>query len=355
MSNTIDKFLLTRKSTIRHAMQTMKDIGEKVLFVVDKKKKLIGALSDGDIRRCILLGKQLSEKAYTACNRNPLVADVGYNIPQIKKLMLNNKIESIPILDEKSKISDILTWDAVFGDSLAKQKQKLSAQVVIMAGGKGSRLEPFTTVLPKPLIPIGDKPIIEIIMDKFAEYEVKDFFISVNHKSRMIKSYLEDMDEKYNIHYVNEKIPLGTAGSLHLLAKKIKTPFVVTNCDIIVDIDYSDMLNLHKKKNNDMTIVVSCKHYVIPYGICLIKNGGTLDRLNEKPEYEFLVNTGMYVLGEKILKLVPKDKYFDVPDLIKKAKQKKLKIGVYPIDEKSWIDIGQWEEYHKAIKNLKIE
>ncbi len=355
MGNKSDKFLLSRNSTVKQAMQTMKDIGGKVLFVVERNKELYGALSDGDIRRWILSGRQLSEKAYQACNSNPIVVNSGYNISTIKKLMLDNQIESIPVLDDNNRISDILTWDTIFSEGIIKQKNKLSIQVVIMAGGKGSRLDPFTTILPKPLIPIGDKPIIEIIMDKFGEYDVKEFFISVNHKSRMIKSYFEDVDGQYKIHYINEKLPLGTAGCLHMLTKRIKNPFIVTNCDIIVDIDYADLLAFHQEEKNDMTIVVSCKHYVIPYGICLIKNGGTLSKLNEKPEYEFLVNTGMYILNDSILRLIPINQYFDMTDLIKLAKRKKLKLGVYPIDEKSWIDIGQWDEYHKAAKNLMIK
>jgi len=208
--------------------------------------------------------------------------------------------------------------------------------------------------LPKPLIPIGDKPIIDIIMDKFSQQGVKEFYITINHKHRMIKSYFEEVNTKYTIHYIEEKEPLGTAGSLKLLKGKIKDPVLVTNCDIIINADYSEVVDFHNLNNYDMTIVGSFRHYTIPYGICEIENGGILKAITEKPEYDFLVNTGMYILKNKAIDLIPDNKLFHITDLVKSLKDDKGRIGIFPVSEKSWVDVGQWEEYKKAIEKLQL-
>ncbi len=354
MKKQFEMFLISKDRFIKDAMKQMSDNGEKVLFVVDKNNVLFGALSDGDIRRWILNGKSLRDHVEKVCNRSPKVVGPEYDIEEVKRLMLQLKIEYVPVVDSKMNIVEVLAWDAVFREKIISQKTPITIQVVIMAGGQGTRLDPFTTVLPKPLIPIGEKPIIEIIMGKFNEYGIKDFYVSVNHKFRMIKSYFEEEDGKYNIRFVEEKIPLGTAGSLRLVKNKLKDPFIVTNCDIIIDTDYGEIVRFHKDSKYDMTLVVSCKHYVIPYGVCTIENGGRLKHLEEKPEHDLLVNTGMYVMTKGILDLIPKNQPFHMNELIESAKEHGFKIGAFPISEKAWIDIGQWDEYHKAVKHLRI-
>ncbi len=192
-------------------------------------------------------------------------------------------------------------------------------------------------------------------MDKFSEYGIKDFYLSVNHKAKMIKSYFEEEPGKYNLHYIEEKVPLGTAGSLVLIKKYVNRDFIVTNCDIIIDGNYAEIVKCHRMCAFDMTLVVSCKRYVIPYGVCSIQNGGILRSIKEKPEYDLLVNTGMYIINRELLSLIPRNKQFDIPELITKAKAANFKIGVFPLPEKSWVDIGQWEEYRLALKQLKID
>ncbi len=348
-------FLILKDSLVKEAMKQMSDNGEKVLFVIDKDRRLFGSLSDGDIRKWILEEGSLRDHVEKVCNKNPRVVGENYDLNEVKDMMLHLKIECIPVVDAQMTIRDVLVWANVFSEKEPVRKTPLDIQVVVMAGGRGTRLDPFTTVLPKPLIPIGDKPIIEIIMDKFGEYGIKEFFVSVNHKLKMIKSYFEDTDGKYNLKFVEEKIPLGTAGSLRLIKNKIKDPFFVTNCDIIIDADYEEILRFHNDRKYDMTLVVSCKHYVIPYGVCTIENGGRLKSIDEKPEHDLLVNTGMYVMRKRLLELIPKNKAFHMNELIAKAKARGYQIGAFPISEKAWVDIGQWEEYHKAIKHLKVE
>ncbi|MFH1428298.1 MAG: nucleotidyltransferase family protein [Candidatus Margulisiibacteriota bacterium] len=351
----VQKFLISRKTTVRDAMKKMKEIGQKVIFVVNDDNTLFGSLSDGDIRKWIIQEGALNENIEKICNTSPHIVNEDYDISEVKALMIGLKIECVPVIDSGREIVSILTWDSVFAGEVPKQKEQLDIPVVIMAGGKGTRLDPFTRILPKPLIPIGDKPIIEMIVERFLEYGVNEFYLSINHKAKMIKSYFEEIEPAYQLRYIEEQNPLGTAGSLKLLKDKIKSPFIVTNCDIIVESDYSEIVKYHKDNNNDLTVVVSCRHYTIPYGVCEIRNGGILEEIKEKPKYDLLVNTGMYVLNSNLLELIPADQVYHITDLIKAAKAKGFKIGVFPIDEKSWIDIGQWEEYRKAVASLKID
>jgi len=349
-------FLITKDFSIKQAMKRMSEIGQRNIFIVDSRNRLVASLSDGDIRKWILSGGSLRECVSKAYHKKSRFVSEGDHPDRVKKMMLEYLIECVPVLKNGNEVVRVLTWKDVFLEKPIRQKKPVDIQVVIMAGGKGSRLDPFTTILPKALIPIGDKPIIEIIMDKFGEYGIREFFISVNHKSRMIKSYFEEKNGgKYRIRYIEEKEPLGTAGSLKLLRNKVKEPFLVTNCDIIVEADCGEIVNFHEENNYDLTLVVSCKHYLIPYGVCAIENGGLLKDINEKPEYDLLVNTGMYIMKKNIIDLIPGGRVFNINELIIKAKEKGLRTGVFPINDSAWLDIGQWEEYHKAIEKMRIE
>lgn len=346
-------FLIPESFSIKDAMTRMTQIGLKALFIIDSEGKLLGALGDGDIRKWILRGGSLKESVKKIYTRKPKFVKEGYKVKDVRSLMLKSRVVCVPVVKKNREIIKILTWEDIFSDKAEYLKDKLDMPVVIMAGGKGKRLDPFTRILPKPLIPIGDKPIIEIIMDKFNEYGIEEFFVSVNHKARMIRSYFEDINNTYKIHYIEEKVPLGTAGSLQFLKDKIKNPFLVTNCDIIIEENYANIVKLHKEHNNDMTLVVSCRHFAIPYGVCEIENGGVLKNIKEKPEYEILANTGMYVMNSELLDVIPSNKLFNINDLTAKARGKGYRIGIYPISDNDWVDVGQWTEYHKAIEQIK--
>lgn len=328
---------------------------EKILFIVDEDNKLIGSLTDGDIRRRILKEGSINGKVSEICFKGTFSVNVGFEIEAIKNDIIKLQLTYVPVLDKDRRIVEFLIWDKLFDGKLKrKPKEKLDAPVIIMAGGKGTRLDPFTRILPKPLIPIGDKTILEIIIDKYLDYEVNHFYISVNHKSKIIKSYFEELNPGYELTYLYENKPLGTVGALKQLESKIDGTLFLTNCDIIVEADYLDILRFHKENNNDVTLVASIKHYNIPYGVCEIESGGRLKHINEKPEFEFLINTGMYLVNSDLLKYIPKDEHYDMTLLIEKVRNIGKKICIYPIRENSWIDTGEWAEYKKAVERFSV-
>ena len=342
------------QAKIKEAMEAMGKTAEKLLLVVTNKQVLIGTLSDGDIRRYILRGGDLSGTIQGVYKTDPIfVFQNDYNIEQIKQILRKNRIGLIPILHKDRKVVDFVTWETIFGNSRESEKQKLDIPVVIMAGGKGTRLEPFTRVLPKPLIPVGEKTVIDHIIDRFRAYGISEFYLTIHHMSKIIRAYFEEKEQDYSVSIAEEDEPRGTAGSLKLLSDKLNKPFFVSNCDILIETDYADLYRFHLQNKHDLTLVASAKQFNIPYGICELNGGGSLDRIEEKPEYNFLVNAGMYVLNPSVLELIPDNQLFHITHLIDKIKENEGQIGVYPVSEKAWIDVGQWAEYRKALKVIK--
>ena len=335
--------------TIRQAMKALDKTAEKCLLVVDDNKKLLGTLTDGDLRRGILNGVKFSENISDSYKSDPtILVQNQFTLEEAKQILRDKKLDLIPIVNDKHKVLDYLTWSSINGGQ--KNKKKLDdVSVVIMAGGKGTRMEPFTKVLPKPLVPIHEKPIIEHIIERFTDIACSDFHLTVNYKGKILKAYFEELQPKYKVSFVDEKEPLGTAGSLQYLKGKFNKPFFVTNCDIIIKADYTSLYEYHQKGEYDITLVASAKEYIIPYGTCELNGDGHLSHINEKPQYDFLINTGLYVLDPDVLKLIPKNKFYHITHLIEDAKIQGKKVGVFPIDDDAWIDVGQWAEYQKAI------
>ncbi len=346
--------LIDPNSKIKNALKQMTETGEKCLVVVGKKNKLLGTLSDGDVRKAILNGKINEDKINEYYQKRPtFLREENYSLSQAKNIFLKKRIDVIPIVEKLKKVVDVITFENIFKKKKSSIRSKsYSKTVIIMAGGKGSRLEPFTNVLPKPLVPINDKPVIEHIIEKFIEHKVSNFFITSNYKSKIIKAYFQEMKPKFKLSFIDEPKPLGTAGSLRLLQNKLKKPFIVTNCDTIINIELDDLIHFHISNGNDATLVVSSKEHVIPYGTCKLTKKGYLQKIEEKPKFDFFVNVGMYVLNPNLIKLIPKNKSFDMTELIELITKRKKQIGAYPIDDESWIDVGQWTEYHKAIDRL---
>ena len=332
-------------------MKALSQSGQKCLVIIDKKNTLLGTLTDGDVRKAILKGADINSTIENIYQSKPLVLEKNKFRPdEVKQLFAKNKFDLIPVVDKKGELKNILYKESILNNGINGLKKKLYVPVIIMAGGKGTRLEPFTKILPKPLIPVHEKPIIEHIIEKFTEIGCTNFHLTVNYKSKILKAYFEELHTEYQLNFVEEDEPLGTAGSLRLLDHKfINKPFFVTNCDIIIKADYSNLYSFHKQGGYDITLVASAKEYVIPYGTCELNSDGYLSHINEKPKYNFLINTGLYVLNPDVLELIPEKKIYHITNLIKDAKNKGKKVGVYPIDDDSWIDVGQWTEYQKTI------
>lgn len=336
--------------SIREAIEKLDNTAKKILVVLNDEK-LEAVITDGDIRRWILKNGDLSSSIESVMNVNPICIEKS-KINIASKVMKEKSIEAIPIVDENNKLIDIIFWNDSFKDKL-NYLEKVDSPVVIMAGGKGTRLYPYTKVLPKPLIPIGDTPIIERIMDRFIEYGVEKFYVTVNYKKEMIKSYFDD-EKKYDVSYIEESKPLGTGGSLHLLKDELKETFFVSNCDILIDANYSDILKYHKKNKNKITVITSLKHYTIPYGVVELDYEGYINSTKEKPEYSFLVNTGMYILEPETLKDIPQNEFFHITDLIEMYLKEGERVGTYPVTDKSWLDMGEFKEMEKMIEVLGV-
>lgn len=334
-------------STLLDAFKKM-DILDKKLLIVLKEDKFFGLLSVGDIQRAIIQNKSLDSKVSEVIRENIRIAKPSDDLANIKKMMFEFRMELCPVVDKENNIVEVYFWEDVFIDKEPQPKKQFNLPVVIMAGGLGTRLKPLTNVLPKPLIPVGDKTIIEQIFKRFNHHGCDKFYISVNYKADLIEYYLTNQNLPYQIDFIQENKPTGTAGSLSLLKDKIKDTFFVSNCDIIIEQDYSEILKYHKDNKNEITIVAALKHYSIPYGTIDTSENGKLEKLTEKPELTFKINSGMYVLEPTVLDLIPENEFFHITDLIEKVQKRGGSVGVFPVSEKSWKDIGEWDEYLKT-------
>jgi len=353
MSEDVKPFLSPQTHTIRQAMEQLEKTEEKIIFVVDVESRLIGSLTDGDIRRWILSDGDLKANVINVCNRKPHVANEDFSTEQIRTEMLSRNLGCVPVVNSSRKIVRLLFWKELFQGNVAiKPKRRLNVPVVIMAGGQGTRLAPFTNVLPKPLIPVGDRTVIEIIIDQFLSYGLDQFHLSVNYKSKILKSFFEELAPNYSVKYLEEREPRGTAGSLRMLYSPTRENIIVTNCDIVIRADLAELVSFHTDNNYDLTLVASLKEYHIPYGVCELENGGSLARIAEKPQYSFLVNTGMYVVRRDRLDLIPEQQRSDMTDFIEQIKNHGGRVGVFPIGDNAWVDTGEWTEYRKALDSL---
>ena len=341
-------------ASIREAMELLDTTAERVLLLVDQHQCLIGTLTDGDIRRYILKYQTLTGTIEKAYQTDPIfLYQDEFTDEKIRQILLENVISLVPILNRDRQIVDYLTWERVFGADGTDKFERVPAPVVIMAGGKGSRLEPFTRVLPKPLIPVGSKTVIDHIIDRFRKYHIDQFYLTINYMAKIMRAYFEEKGLEYKVGFAQEDEPRGTAGSLKLLTDRLDDTFFVSNCDIIIEADYADLYRFHKKRAHDITLVAATKQYNIPYGVCELNGGGSLKRINEKPEYNFLVNTGLYVLEPGILELIPDRGMFHITHLMEKVQENGGSVGVYPVSETAWVDVGQWAEYRRALKSIE--
>lgn len=336
--------------TIVEAMEKIDTNAKGILFITSEDNKLIGAVTDGDIRRWLIKTANLTSKVEELMNRNPKFLYVADKAKALS-YMREKKIHALPILDNKSRVVDIALDDDERTISV-NSKALENVPIIIMAGGKGTRLYPYTKILPKPLIPIGDIPILERIINRFYDYGASKYYMTVNYKKGMIKYHFAELAPEYSIEYIEEDKPLGTAGSIKLINEKFHTPVVVTNCDILIEADYEDIYNYHKNSGNAMTIVSALKNIEVPYGVLNTAENGVITAFEEKPKISYFVNTGMYIVNGDMLDKIPENTFFHMTHLAEKLMSEGLQVGMYPISEESFLDMGEFEEMRRMEDKL---
>lgn len=346
-------FYIQSNSSISETLKKIK-LNGKGCVVVLNKKKLFGTCSDGDIRAALLNKISLKEKVGKICNQKPykIINNLNYtkNLKKFKKL----KLRIVPIVDENNLVSNILILDKEY----KKKKIEIKKNIIfITAGGKGTRLYPFTSVLPKPLLPIRGKTAIFQIIKDFYNQGFRKFIITLNYKSEIIKNYLEDVKKFFNkieISFIIEKKPLGSLGSILNAKNKIKSNCIVTNCDTLTEFKYPNILKDHQNKNSLITIIVLNQKFNLPYGVIKIKKtDNSIEEINEKPSMKFMTNSGIYIISPQLLKKIKKQNInFDIIQLIEFCKINNIRINYYSIKNNQWHDTGNWHNYEKTIKSF---
>lgn len=336
-------------STIPDALAQLDRTGRGILLVVDSENRFVGTLTDGDVRRSLLQSGHLHGLVSDAVQRNATSLPPSRSLDAIK-VAKQLRLEAIPVVDGGGRIVDCIFTDDKH--AIAVNHGSADVPVVMMAGGLGTRLYPFTKILPKPLIPVNDTPIAERIMDAFAQEGCSSFYLVVNHKKEMIKAYFLDADLNYDVRFIDEKKFQGTGGGLKLVEGVIDRTFVLTNCDVLVNMDLADVLKYHKESGNCVTMIVSLKNYHIPYGTVEMGPGGEIAAMHEKPSVPFFVNTGCYIVEPELIGLIDDEETIDFPALMERGAKRGMRMGAYPVSEDSWMDMGQLDELKAMSERL---
>ena len=337
-------------SNIKQAIKILNKYGTRTLVVLNKNNQVIGTLSDGNIRRSILKGVNLESSINDIYNNNPIVIyENEINFQKLKKIFLKKKIQLIPIINKKKELKTIFYLEDIIKheefNNLNDEYNNLG--VIIMAGGKGLRMKPYTNFFPKPLLPINnDDTVIDKIILKFLNFKINNFYITTNYKHKIIDNHFKHYKSKIKYKLIKEKKFLGTAGSLFNFKNLKQDLFFVTNCDVLVDENYKEIINFHKKKKNDLTIVASKNTIKFPYGVCLMDDKKQFLRMEEKPSYNFFFNIGLYLFNRNLFKILKKNQKLEMNDLISKIKNQKKKIGIFEIGQDNWKDFGNWKSFN---------
>ncbi len=335
-------------ATIRQAIANLDQAAVKIVLVVNPIGLLEGTISDGDIRRGLLKGLDLGSPITKVIHRNALVVSPSITRETVMQLMVANKIQQIPVVDEQRRVVGLHLWDQI------TTPQARSNMMVIMAGGKGTRLRPHTETCPKPLLPIAGKPMLEHIIENAKQEGFSKFIISINYLGEMIVDHFGS-GERWSVHidYVREDSPLGTAGALGLLAPIPMEPFVITNGDVITDIRYGELLDFHKRCNASATMAVRVHEWQNPFGV-VQTNGVEIIGFEEKPVVRSHINAGVYVLSPNVLELLAPHVHCDMPTLFERAKAQGLQTVAYPMHE-PWLDVGRPTDLALADTKMRNE
>lgn len=336
-----ENILVRADTTIKDALKVIDSGAMHIALVIDEKKKLLGTLSDGDIRRGLLRGLSLDDSIESIVFRTPTVCRIEDTKEKILDIAVEKKIYQIPIVDKEGILVGIEEVD-----ELLKPKTK-SNKVVLMVGGLGTRLRPLTESTPKPMLKVGDKPILETIILNFKKYGFKNIVLSVSYKSHIIEEYFGDGSKfGVNIEYVHENKRMGTAGALSLMRSKINEPFFVMNGDLLTNINFEHMMDYHLQNESIATMGVREYDFQVPYGVVSV-DGIDIKNIEEKPLHKFFVSGGIYILDQTALNFIPENQFYDMPTLFEKLISQDFKSISFPIHE-YWLDIGRLEEYEKA-------
>lgn len=342
----MEEVYIEENKTVLDAMKQIDKNAKKILFV-HCQGKLLASLTDGDIRRWILKKGDLETSIKDVANYEPIFLFEQQSDLAIR-IMKKYGIDAVPILDKEHIIKDIIFLNTF------EEENKFDKElpVVIMAGGLGTRLSPYTNILPKPLIPIGDYPIVEHIIQRFYNYGCRQFYMIVNYKRNMIKAYFDELEKDYSLEFVIEEKALGTGGGLSLLKDKIQETFILTNCDILIDADLNEAYKQHIKSKESITMVSSLKNFTIPYGVINIGENGAVQSMQEKPNMSFFTNTGCYFVEPEVIENLVYNEPIDFPTIIEQYIKEGKRVGVYPIGENAWLDMGQLNELERMKKKL---
>lgn len=336
----LDQIIVNEKVSIIETMKIINKSALQFVAVVNQKRQLVGTITDGDIRRGILKGISLNEPVSEIMNRNPIF--LKEDMPSAyQSYMKFNKMKQLPIVNDQHEIVDI-----IFSDYLSEINIKPN-KVILMVGGLGTRLRPLTEHIPKPMLKVGNKPILETIVEGFKNYGFVNFVFCVNYKKEIIQDYFQN-GEAFGVHieYVEEKERMGTAGALSLLSEKPKEPFFVMNGDLLTQINFAQLLNFHLEHDSVGTMCVREYEYHIPFGV-IETDEHKLVSILEKPKKKEYVNAGIYVLDPEAVKLIPNNSFYDMPELFKNIIEAKKMATVFPIRE-YWMDIGRLADYEQA-------
>ena len=344
----LEDYLIKPNTSIINAMKAIDKNTEGIVYVCDECLVLLGSLTDGDIRRYIIHGGGIDAPVSNIMTKTPVKLTLSSK-ELANSCMTKYSITSVPIVDDNNVIQEIFFSDI----TIRPTKEQIATPVVIMAGGKGTRLAPYTQILPKPLIPIGEKTITEHIIERFAAFGCYKYDIIVNYKKHLIKSYFRDTPLSIDLTFFDETEFLGTAGGLRLLIDRYNEPFFMTNCDIIVEDDYAKIIKYHKESGNIATIVTAIKNTVLPYGVIEATSDGMLASIKEKPDVSTVVNTGLYVLEPDFLNMIPDNTFIHITDVLKLCIDKGIRVGMYPISGDHWLDMGQMDELQIMTSRLQ--
>lgn len=338
---------LDENVSIFQAMKNLDESGAKLVVIISIDWTLKGILSDGDIRRGLLNGLNVNDSVAKVMNINPIVASFALSHFELRELMKANEISHVPLIDEHGKLIRIFSLKEVQNT----EPQKENA-VILMAGGLGSRLGDLTANCPKPMLKLGDKPILEIIIENLKDYGFHNFYLSVNYKSEMIESYFGNGDKhEVSIKYIREKERMGTAGSLSLFEPKNDFPIIIMNGDILTKVNFSSLLDFHNANQLDACMCTFRHDYQVPFGVVHF-DGDLVLKIEEKPIHSSLVNAGIYSIDPKLLSLVPKNVFFDMPVFLEKIIAEKYRVGTFQVQD-YWLDIGRLDDFYRAEKDYK--